>query len=147
MKLYFLASRNRGRGIELAMVLLIDRVVALFSLMALTIGLALLDGRLMREHSIIQWLVTGSAAAIGGGMVLAAATCSTTIRASRAFNNVISRLPFHHFLERASNTLYAFRSHKRVLMLAAPLSACLVIWRRQACSDMWARSSSPRLRG
>ena len=119
VKLYYLASDNRGRGIELAMILLIDRVIALFSLITLASGFTLLEGHLLREHALIQWLVIGSAAVIGVGMLVATALCSNAIRASSVFRSLVCRLPFHHSFERASDALYHFRTHKRVLMLAA----------------------------
>jgi hypothetical protein len=119
VKLYYLASENRGRGIELAMVLLIDRVVALTSLLALVIGLALLDGQLIGKYALIRWFVTVAAAGMGGLLLAAIASCSTTIKQSRVFRSLICKLPFHHYLERASDALYAFRNHKRAITLAA----------------------------
>ena len=119
VKLYYLTSENRGRGIELAMVLLIDRFVALFSLMVLTIGLALLENHLIMEHALIRWLVIGSAVGVGGGMLVVAAMCFNSIRGSRLFRSILRRIPFRHSLERAFDALYAFRNHKRAVMLAA----------------------------
>lgn len=119
VKLYYLTSENRGRGIEVAMVLLIDRVVALFSLLGLAIGVAVLDGHLMREYALIRWLVTASAVGMVGLVLVAMASCSTTIRANRTYLRLIHTLPFHHYLERASDALYAFRDHKRAVILAA----------------------------
>ena len=44
MKLYYLASENRSRTVELAALLVIDRVVGLFSLLAVVVFLALVNG-------------------------------------------------------------------------------------------------------
>jgi glycosyltransferase 2 family protein len=119
VKLYYLASEKRGRGVEMAMVLLIDRVVALASLLTLVIGLALLDGQLIREHVLIRWFVTVAGAAMGGLALVATISCSRTFRARGVFQSIIGILPFRRYFERASDAVYAFRNHKRAVTLAA----------------------------
>ena len=61
MKLYYLAAGNRGRRVEVATVLFVDRAVALFCMLCLLIALALLNGRLVWEYPLIGSLVTVAA--------------------------------------------------------------------------------------
>ena len=44
MKLYYLTARNRGKGLEVATVLSIDRIMAMFALLCLVVALALAEG-------------------------------------------------------------------------------------------------------
>ncbi len=64
MKLYYLAAVNRGRRIEVATVLFVDRAVALFCMLCLVVALALINGRLIWEYPLIGTLV--GVAALGG---------------------------------------------------------------------------------
>lgn len=122
MKLYYLASENRRQVVEVATVLLVDRAVALFSLLLLVVGLAMADMQLVKDHAVIQLLVAISAGGLVGLVLLAALSCSTRFRASRMYLLVVTRMPLHKYLRRVSDALYAFRDHKAALLGAALLS-------------------------
>jgi uncharacterized protein (TIRG00374 family) len=122
MKLYYLASENRSQVVEVATVLLVDRAVALFSLLFLVVTLALLNGQLVRDYPTIQWLVGAALVGMIGLLVLAVISCSARVRAGRLYAFVMARLPLHRHLEHASDALYAFREHKMALVGAALLS-------------------------
>jgi glycosyltransferase 2 family protein len=122
MKLYYLASNNRGRGIEVAALLLVDRTVALFSLLFLIVVLALLDGRLVRAHSLISWLVAAAVIGMLGLLAGGVVACSARIRASGWYNYLLARLPLQRYLARIANALYSFRKQKMTLLKAASLS-------------------------
>jgi uncharacterized protein (TIRG00374 family) len=122
MKLYYLAAGNRGRRVEIATVLFVDRAVALFCMLCLVVALALLNARLVWEYPLIGSLVTAAAfGAIGllaGGVV----ACSTRLRASRLYIYMMARLPLRRYLARAADALYVFRENKGALAKAAVLS-------------------------
>jgi hypothetical protein len=119
MKLYCLASENRKQVVEIATVLLVDRAVALFSLLTLVVGLALLNGPLIKDYALIRWLIIASVVGMIGLFVMAVISCSSRIRSSGLYRCLIINVPFHRYLERASNALYAFRHHKTALVGAA----------------------------
>jgi uncharacterized protein (TIRG00374 family) len=122
VKFYYLTTTHRGRGIELALALLIDRGVGLVSLLLLAIGLALLDGQLIRTHALIRWMVTVSALGMGGVVLVVLASGSTTLRASRGYRFLLDRLPYHQALARVSAALAAFRHCQRAVLLAVLVS-------------------------
>jgi uncharacterized protein (TIRG00374 family) len=122
VKFYYLTTTHRGRGIELAMVVLIDRGVGLISLLLLAISLALLDGQLIRTHALIRWMVTASALGLGGGGLVVLASCSTMLRASRGYRYLLERLSYHQTLARVSAALAAFRHYQRAVLLAVLVS-------------------------
>lgn len=53
MKLYYLAADSRGRRVEIATLVFVDRAVALFCMLNLVVALAMLDGRLVWDHPLI----------------------------------------------------------------------------------------------
>lgn len=118
MKLYYLAAGNRGRRVEIATVLFVDRAVALFCMLCLAVALALLDGRLVWDRPLIGGLVSTAALCAIGLFAGGAVACSTRLRASRWY----TRLPLHRYLERAADALYVFRKNKTALAKAAALS-------------------------
>jgi len=123
MKLYYLAQGNRNRVVEVATVLLADRAAALFSLLTLAVGFAALSMTLVRDHSLVKWLVVAALIGAVALVVIGAISCSTRLRTSRWYRSAISVLPFHRYLERASDALGAFRNHKKALLGAVLLSA------------------------
>lgn len=118
MKLYYLASGNRGRVVEVATILFVDRAVALFSLLCLLVGLALMNSQLIKGHETIQWLVMAVIVGIGSIFSLTVISFSERLRISRFYRYVMTKIPLHRYLERASNAIYAFRNHKGVLLRA-----------------------------
>jgi uncharacterized protein (TIRG00374 family) len=122
MKLYYLASKHRGRGVEVATVLLVDRALAMFVLLGVVVGLALVEGRLIREHPAILILVIGAAAMMAVLVVLAAASCSRRIRAARWHVFLMRRPRLGGYLSRTSDALLAFRHHRAAVLQAATLS-------------------------
>jgi uncharacterized protein (TIRG00374 family) len=122
MKLYYLASENRRQVIELATVLLVDRAVALFSLLLLVMGLALFNAQLVQRYVLVQFLIAIAAGGLLGLVLLAVLSCSAQFRTSRLYRLVTTIIPLHKYLKRISDALYAFRDHKAALLGAALLS-------------------------
>lgn len=119
MKLYYLATENRGRGVELAIVLLVDRAVALFALLSLMVGLALLNWQLVLSNTPIRWLVIAGAMGMLGLLAGVIISFSTRLRKGKWYAPVMAGMPFGRLLERAFEALYTFRDHKTALLGAA----------------------------
>jgi uncharacterized protein (TIRG00374 family) len=122
MKLYYLASENRRQVVEMATVLLVDRAVALFSLLLLVVGLAIFNAQLVHEYVLVQFFIAIAVGGLVGLALLAALSCSTQFRASRVYHFVVTKIPLHRYLRRVSDALYGFREHKEALLSAALLS-------------------------
>ncbi len=116
MKLYYLSSKNPGKGVEIATVLLVDRVVAVFVLLSLLVTLALAEGHLISRHPVILILVSIGAVAMAGILVSAALVCSRRIRASRLYSFIAKRALFGNYLIRIGDALLSFRNHKAVVV-------------------------------
>ena len=122
MKLYYLTSRNRGKGVEVATVLLIDRVMAMFALLGLLVMLALAEGNLVWHQPVIRLLILGAAALMVALPCFGMLIWSSRIRASRWYGLVLSKLPLSAQIERVIDAAYAFRDHKGALAMAVGLS-------------------------
>jgi glycosyltransferase 2 family protein len=122
MKLYYLAADSRGRRIEIATLVFVDRATALFCMLSLTVALAMLDGRLVWDYPLIGSLVAAAAVAALGLLVCGAVACSTRLRESRLYAYLMERAPLRHYLMRAADALYVFRKNKATLAKAAALS-------------------------
>ncbi len=122
MKLYYLAADNRGRRVEVATLLFVDRAVALFCMLLLIIALAIIDGRLVWDYPLIGWLVAFAAFCAIGLLASGAVACSTRLRESRRYGYFLARAPLNRYLRRASDALYVFRKNKMALARAAGLS-------------------------
>jgi uncharacterized protein (TIRG00374 family) len=122
MKLYYLAADSRGRRVEIATLVFVDRAVALFCMLSLVVALALLDGRLVWDYPLIGALVGAAALAAAGLLVCGAVACSTRLRESRLYAYLIERAPLRSYLMRAADALYVFSKNRAALARAAALS-------------------------
>ncbi len=123
MKVYYLAADSRGRRVEIATLVFVDRAVALFCMLSLAVALALIDGRLVWGHPLIGSLVAAAAIGAMGLFVAGAVACSTRLRESRFYAWLIARAPLCRYLARAADALYVFRKNRAALVKAAALSA------------------------
>jgi hypothetical protein len=122
MKLYYLTSRYRGKGVEVATVLLIDRVMAMFALLGLVVLLAIAEGNLVRHQPLIQILIFGAAGLMAAVPCFWVLICSERFRKSRWYGAILSKLPLRNQIERISDAAYAFGDHKGALFTAVGLS-------------------------
>lgn len=122
MKLYYLTSESRGRGVELATTLVLDRLLALFSMLSVVVGLALLEWNLVRDLQIVRWFVVVGIIGMIGLILIAVGSCSRRIRMGRLYTYLTTRMPLHSYLKRAFDAMYIFREHKTTLVKAMLLS-------------------------
>jgi len=119
MKLYYMATANRKRMVEAALVVFVDRVVALSSMLVLLLILALLNLNLVRQIVVIRWLVLIAVVALGALAVVTAVSFSRRWRNTRLYGWAMQKLPLSHQLERIFDALYAYRARKKALLGAA----------------------------
>ncbi len=122
MKLYYLAAGNRGRRVEVATLLLVDRLVALTSLLAVLFALALADAAFVARTPVVRALVL-AALALAAAIVLAVASASSErVRSTRLYARLLGRLPFSSHVRRALDALHRFREHRATLGAAVAIS-------------------------
>jgi len=124
MKLYYLAADQRGRRVEVATLLFVDRLLSLFSVLLVILLLSLASGALLAEHEALRWMVRGAWLLAGGVALATAIAWSARIRHSAAFGAVLARLPLRRYVERGVDALFAFRHHTGAL--AAGLAVSMV---------------------
>ena len=122
MKLYYLAADSRGRRVEIATLIFVDRAVALFCMLSLVVALALLDWRLVWDYPLIGSLVVAAAVGAVGLLVCGAIAFSSRLRESRWYAFIMDRAPLRRYLTRAADALYVFRENRAALTRAAALS-------------------------
>jgi glycosyltransferase 2 family protein len=122
MKLYYLAADSRGRRVEIATLVFVDRATALFCMLSLVVALALLEGRLVWDYPLIGSLVIVAAVGAVGLLACGALACSTRLRESRAYAYLMERAPLRRYLMRAADALYVFNKNRTALARAAALS-------------------------
>jgi uncharacterized protein (TIRG00374 family) len=121
MKLYYLARLHPSRTVEIATVLLVDRVVALFALLVLLLGLLALQPALLAVPAIkAAAIVVGlsTIALMAGARVVG----SVWFRENRRFRGVLRRLPLGGHLSRAADAAHGFRGRTGALAAAAGMS-------------------------
>lgn len=121
-KLYYLGMGNRGRGVEVATVLLVDRVIAAFALLALVLGLSLLQPASTWGVPALRVLLLVVLAVVVGVIAATALAWSASLRRSRFYGWMMARMPLRAHVTRALDALYAFRERRGAVLAAALLS-------------------------
>lgn len=119
MKLYYLSRQHRGRGVEIATVLFVDRAVALFALLLFIAGLLIAQRPLVTLAPMLPGAALGVALCLTLILVGTLVVWSTWIRGSAAYRIVTERFPLGRHLARAADAAYTFRARKSALLLAA----------------------------
>jgi uncharacterized membrane protein YbhN (UPF0104 family) len=121
MKLYYIAGRHAGRGVEVATTLLVDRAVALFALLTMILVLLLAQPRLLEVPvvRVAALIVAGALVSILAGT---AVVWSSRVRASALYQGLLARIPLGRYVARAVDAVYRFRDQKTALLRAALLS-------------------------
>ena len=118
MKLYYLSQRNRGRGVEVATILLVDRAVALFAMLVLILGLLIVERSVPGVAPTIEramLVVTIGLAVLLAGLL---AMWSPRLRGIGLHRWITTKAPFGRYLGRAADAVYAFRSKPGALITA-----------------------------
>lgn len=121
-KLYYLASENRGHTPEIATILIVDRVVALFALLVLILILAVPGFPVVQEIKPVQFMVAMSAFAGVLILLFMAISLSPALRKWNPYLKVIEKMPGGQFIDRIFLALHAFSGHRKSLLYAAAIS-------------------------
>lgn len=117
MKFYYLGPRARGKNLEVATVVLLDRMVGMFALLCLTVSFALVQNSLIRDYPAIRLLI-----GCAGALIVALPCFSIWIASARFRSGRWYRLSRH--TARVSDAIYAFRDHKAALAGGVGISIC-----------------------
>lgn len=121
-KMYYLAADNPGKGLELAVVVFVDRVTGLFGLIITLTVLALINTPLVSDYPLIRWLLGMLAVVLTGLGGTVFLISSGTFRKSRFIRYIRGKLPFWHHVGRIAEAVRAFRGHKAALLVAVVIS-------------------------
>jgi uncharacterized protein (TIRG00374 family) len=121
-KMYYLAADNPGKGLELAVVVFVDRVTGLLGLIITVMILALINVPLVSGYPLIRWLLGTLAAVLAVVAVFALLFYAGVFRRSVIFRYIREKLPLQHYVDRTAGAVNAFRFHKLALLLAVVIS-------------------------
>lgn len=122
VKLYYLARENAGRGVEVATVVLVDRVVGLTAVLALVLSLVVANAELVASSAILWAIVLTASAALVAIAVVVALAWSKRLRGSRLYGWAMARMPLRRYVERVADAVHAFGDRKRALAAAVLIS-------------------------
>ncbi len=121
-KMYYLAADNPGKGLELAVVVFVDRVTGLLGLIITVMILALINVPLVSEYPLIRWLLGLLAAVLAVVAVFALLFYAGAFRKNMVFRYIKEKLPLQHYVDRVAEAVNAFRVHKLALLVAVVIS-------------------------
>lgn len=122
VKLYYLALDNRRRGVEVATILLVDRVVALAAVLLLVLVMAGANLEVVSANAVLRSLALTFAAGLASIIVVVSLAWSTWLRSTAMYGWVMNRMPLRRYVERMADAVHEFRDRKRVLATAALIS-------------------------
>jgi uncharacterized membrane protein YbhN (UPF0104 family) len=131
VKIYYAMEGNRGRRLEIATIMMLDRVAGLLGILGLTLLLAPFFQPMLTAFPVLHALVW--AAGISLVLVLVGVGCCTSDR--RLWRWLVTKmvrvLPGGDYVERVINTLRVYRAHPgvccRVVGVAVAIHLCLTL--------------------
>lgn len=122
VKLYYLASEQKGRALETATVLAVDRAVALFTWLLLLIAFAALNASAVASRVSLLLMAATAVGVMLALIGVAVLSASERLRRTVLFRYLTTRAPLHAHIKRISDALYAYRDRQHVLLQAVLLS-------------------------
>ena len=122
VKIYYATGGNPGRRTEVGTIVLLDRAVGMFALMALPLLLLPFFPELLEKSAALRavlWVVAGIAASAVAGTLLC---FSERVRQSAPVEWAFRRLPLGRYIGIVYDTLHAYREHPAPLFLAVGIS-------------------------
>jgi uncharacterized protein (TIRG00374 family) len=121
-KMYYLAADSPGRGMELAVVVFVDRIAGMLGLIITVFLLALVNITLVSDYPLIRWLL-GALAVVLAAVVGAAFLFYSGVVGKRSVpNRFTAWLTLRQYVGRATDAVNAFRFHKLALLMAVVVS-------------------------
>lgn len=121
-KIYYLAADNPGKGLELAVVVFVDRITGLLGLIISVLLLALANITLVSEYPIIRWLLGALAVVLVGVTSVTLLFYAGAFGKSTILGHIRSWLPLQNYVDRVAEAVDAFRFHKLSLLAAVMIS-------------------------
>jgi uncharacterized protein (TIRG00374 family) len=122
IKIYYAAEGNPGRKMEVATIVLIDRVTGMFALMLLPLLLLPFFPDLLARSAALR-AVLFIVAALAVAMIAATLLCfSERIRRSRLAAWTIEKMPFGKYIGIIYDTVHAYKDHPGPLIAAVGIS-------------------------
>ena len=122
VKLYYLARANRHRGVEVATVVLVDRVIALSAVLFLVLLLVLPNLGLVQDSAVLRAVVLMAAGGLVAIGIVISLAWSRRLRRTSFYAWVMHRMPFRRHVERVADAVHAFRERRRAIAAAALVS-------------------------
>ncbi len=122
VKIYYAAAGNNGRRVEVATIMLLDRVVGLFSLLILPFLFVPLLPGLLAASEVLRGLLWSAAALSVGVLVATVLTVALPISRHRLVAASLRRLPLGEYLARVLDTIYGYRRSPGTLLAAVAVS-------------------------
>lgn len=122
VKLYYLAQDNRTRSLEVATVLLVDRAIALFSVLLFVAYMIVVNRTVVMETPLLRGLalVVFTGLVVLGVLTLLA--WSTWLRRTRLYRWIMERMPLRRHVERMATAVHEFGDRKRAVAGATCIS-------------------------
>lgn len=131
VKIYYAMEGNRGRRLEIATIMILDRVAGMLGILAFTLLLVPFFQPLLTALPVLKALVW--AASGGLAIALTGMWCCTSDRLiwRRAVRWMVHILPGSDYLERVINTLRVYRTHTgiccQVIGVAMAVHWCMTL--------------------
>jgi uncharacterized protein (TIRG00374 family) len=122
VRFYYAASGNRGRRMEVATILVVDRAAGMFGLLAWPLLAAPLFPALVTSSPVFPALLLSAAAAVVAMVGLVIVAASPAVRRHPLLVGALGRIRFGTYLERALDTVHGYRHDMRTLAAAAGIS-------------------------
>ena len=116
VKLYYLAQENKGKGIEVATVVLVDRAVALLALLVLIVTLATLAWPLVLSLKTVQWLVGAAVLGIVALVLFSTLVWEQSHRMRRLMSAIPKWISLRNLFQRGVEAFLNFTDHKLSVM-------------------------------
>lgn len=121
-KVYYLSTDNPGKGVELAVVVFVDRITGLLGMVLAVMLLALINIPLLVDYPVIMHLVMILALVLVGTVTAGLMVYSGAFRRNRIYRFIRERLPLQHLVGRIAGAVNTFRNHKGALLAAVIIS-------------------------
>lgn len=123
VRLYYLATEHRGRTVEMAAILLVDRLAALGALMVVVLLIGAVEGRILFDTAVGRSLALLSLGVLGAQILLTALAWSNWVRATRLYRWVTTDAPGAPVVARLAASLHRFGEHRGAVLAALAWSA------------------------
>jgi uncharacterized protein (TIRG00374 family) len=122
VRMYYATEGNPGRRTEVVTVLLMDRIIGLFGLLAWPILAAPLFPGLIGSLDVLRWLLWSAALVVIGMTVAFFAGLSRPVRTSGLVAGVLRRVPIGGYADKALETVGAYQTRPITLLAAIGIS-------------------------